>query len=300
MELISQRNHIIITLLTMAFWAGTVFPLAPSASQYILRLSYSTLLGGDFSTSKAIAVDPQGNAYILGETDSLPFPGSTRIVRASKDHEPGNTFVTKLDAQGRLVYSTVLTGNYLCSAIAVDHSGNVYIAGKNRSRVAGEDLLATPKAFQQSGHGGKQPFIIKLNPTGDGLVYATYLGGSGDDYITDIVVDLSGYAYVTGRSNSSDFPTTPGAYRAAAGTDTKPFSNYFVSKIDQDGSALIYSTCLGGTEDDDLLRGVPIWPSKLAVDSAGNVYVGSSVQYEHYYFDPAKGRSAIVSRGIGA
>lgn len=290
---------ILFSLLLIFFCAGAVSPQARSASQTTFNgLGYSTLLGGDFSEGHAVAVDARGNAYILGETDSPPLPGTTKLVKASPDGTPGNVFITKLDGQGRLVYSTLLTGQYFCRAIAVDHSGSVYVAGKNRAVAAasGDNLLATPKAFQESSGGGNRPFIIKLNPAGDALVYATYLGGSSDDYITDIVADESGSAYVTGIGNSPDFPTTPGAFRRAAGTNTRLFSNYFVSKLNHDGSALVYSTCLGGTEYNDPLPSLPTWPNKLAVDPQGNVYVGGCVQYEHYYFDPAKGRSATVSQ----
>jgi hypothetical protein len=261
-----------------------------------LRLGYSTLLGGDFSTSNAITVDSQGNTYVLGDTDSLPFLKHTRIVRTSRSGVPGSTFVTKLNRRGDLVYSTVLTGRYFGSGIAVDQEDNVYISGNTGSGGDDGDLVATPGAFQKSRRGGNEAIVIKLNRAGNGIVYATYFGGGGDDYITDIAVDPSGNAYVTGQTNSFDFPTTPSAYRAAAGSDAKRFSNYFVSKLGPDGSRLMFSTCFGGTEYDDNLRGFPTRPSKLAVDPAGNVYIGGSIQYEHYYFDPARGRSAIVSK----
>lgn len=291
-------RSIVVILLTSAFPTGTGFSLDWLAIQNssALKLGYSTLLGGDFSTSNAITVDSQGNTYVLGDTDSLPFPEHTRIVRTSRSGVPGSTFVTKLDRRGGLVYSTVLTGRYFGSGIAVDHDDNVYISGNIWSGGADGDLVATPGAFQKFKRGGNEAIIIKLNRAGNGIVYATYLGGGGDDYITDIAVDPSGNAYVTGQTNSFDFPTTPSAYRAAAGSDTKRFSNYFVSKLGSEGSRLLFSTCFGGTEYDDNLRGFPTWPSKLAVDPAGNVYIGGSIQYERYYFDPARGRSAIVSK----
>ena len=140
-----------VILLVLSLPAATLLAVSRSVNdKSSVSLSYSTLLGGDFSQATRMAVDNQGNAYILGETNSLPFPGITRVVKASGSSAPGNIFVTKLDPGGRLVYSTLLTGNYICHGIAVDHSGNVYIAGRNSNvgRTAEYSLVATPGAFQ--------------------------------------------------------------------------------------------------------------------------------------------------------
>ena len=98
---------IIFSLLIISYCAGATFPQAMSASRTAFTgLRYSTLLGGDFSEGHAVAVDARGNAYILGETNSPPLPGITKMVKVSPDGTPGNTFITKLDGQGRLVYAT--------------------------------------------------------------------------------------------------------------------------------------------------------------------------------------------------
>src|SRR5438876_7867478 len=156
-----------------------------------------------------------------------------------------------------LFYSTYLGGSARDSGrgIAVDAAGNAYVTGG-----ASPDFPTTPGAFQPSSPGGA--FVTKLNPTGSGLVYSTFLGSSGEG--EGIAVDAAGNAYVTGVTDSTDFPTTPGAFQTALGGD----QDGFVTKLNPTGSALLYSTYLGGSAADRGLR--------LAVDVAGNAYVTGS------------------------
>ena len=125
------------------------------------------------------------------------------------------------------------------------------------------DFPTTTGAFQTTyGGGNGDAFVTKLNPTGTALVYSTYLGGTGNDYGYGIAVDTAGNAYVTGYTASTDFPTTPGAFQTTYGGGN---DDAFVTKLNPTGTALVYSTYLGGT-DSDIGNGI-------AVDTAGNAYV---------------------------
>ena len=171
-----------------------------------------------------------------------------------------------------VIYSTYLGGSageegY---AIAADNSGNAYVTGETGST----DFPTTPGAFQKicsdcSTVGSA--FVTKLNASGSALVYSTYLGGSGGasygDFGSGIAVDSSGNAYVTGETNSTDFPTTPGAFQTVCngGSGCATYSDAFVTKLNSTGSALVYSTYLGGNSYDR--------PFGIAVDSSGNAYV---------------------------
>jgi len=162
-----------------------------------------------------------------------------------------------------LSYSTFIGA---AGSIAVDADGNAYVAGGTGSST----LPTTAGAFQPTGNGGVDVFVAKLDPTGSSLVYSTYLGGSGRDSNGGITVDASGNAYVTGATNSTDFPTTADAFQPIFGggsTFQADFraSDAFVTKLNATGSALIYSTYLGGFDDDGA--------SGIAVDTAGNAYV---------------------------
>ncbi|MGH8635586.1 MAG: SBBP repeat-containing protein [Burkholderiales bacterium] len=154
-----------------------------------------------------------------------------------------------------LSYSTFLGGSDFDGAggIAVDAEGNAFVAGSTRSF----DFPTTAGAFQPTGGGGV--FVTKLGPTGSSLVYSTYLLGGSDLFGLGIAVDADGSAYVTG-SAGPNFPTTPGAFQPTSGG-----GDAFVAKLNPTGSALIYSTYLGGAGSDG--------GSGIAVDPAGNAYV---------------------------
>ena len=168
--------------------------------------------------------------------------------------------MAKLNPTGTaLVYSTYLGGTSADqgNGIAVDTAGDAYVTGLTYST----DFPTTAGAYQTSPGGGADAFVTKLNPTGTALVYSTYLGGMSDDYGAGIAVDTAGNAYVTGCTESTDFPTTPGAYQTSHGGG----ADAFVTKLNPTGTALVYSTYLGGTNDD---RG-----NGIAVDTAGDAYV---------------------------
>ncbi|GIV30602.1 MAG: hypothetical protein KatS3mg028_1668 [Bacteroidia bacterium] len=168
-----------------------------------------------------------------------------------------------------LIYSTYIggsSGDYGYD-IAVDGSGNAYVTGYTVST----NYDITAGAFQTTNGGGSDVFVTKLNSTGTALVYSTYLGGSGDDYGYDIAIDGSGNAYVTGRTCSTDYDITRGAFQTTNGGS----ADVFVTKLNSTGTALLYSTYLGGSGD-DLGNGI-------AVDGSGNAYVTgwtSSTNYD--------------------
>jgi hypothetical protein len=140
-----------------------------------------------------------------------------------------------------LVYSTYLGGSVDDRGydIAVDASGNAYVMGNTTST----NFPTTPGAFRRTSGGSSDAFVAKLNPTGDTLVYSTYLGGSSLEDGNGIAVDSFGNAYVTGETYSDDFPTTPGAFQTTYGNDTDAFA----TELNPTGSALVYSTYLGGS-----------------------------------------------------
>ncbi|HKS95644.1 MAG TPA: SBBP repeat-containing protein [Terriglobia bacterium] len=230
-------------------------------------LIYSTYLGGSADDlAAAIAVDAAGNAYVTGSTDSLDFP----TLNALQSSSAGGTdaFVTKLDPSGALSYSTYLGGAFtdVGQGIAVDSSGSVYLTGSTLSVD-----FPTQSALQPANGGGYDAFVTKLSPDGRSLVYSTYLGGSADEnnpFLSNlntagIAVDSAGNAYVAGYTPSNDFPT-----RNAIQMSNHGFINAFVSKLNASGSALVYSTYLGGHAND--------FGHAIAVDSAGNAYVTGS------------------------
>jgi hypothetical protein len=217
-------------------------------------LSYSSYLGGaGYDAGYAIAVDGSGNAYITGTTGSVSF-SPTSGLSASRD-----AFVTKFSSNGSIVYTTILSSSADDSgqAIAVDTTGNVYVAGST----GGNDFPATQGVWQPVSGGGEDGFAAKLNPSGR-LVYASYIGGAGNDYATGIAIDQPGNAYISGYTSSTDFPTTPGAPQPTYGGGP---SDAFIVKLNPTGSAATFATLLGGSGLDQA--------QSIALDPAGNVCI---------------------------
>jgi hypothetical protein len=245
-------------------------------------LSYSTYLGGEAGV--AIAVDSDGNAYVTGYAGSTGFPTTSGAFQGTSSGG-FDAFVARLNPAGSaLVYSTYLggSGDDGGGSIAVDASGNAYVTGSTSST----DFPTAAGAFQTTCAGGfssscGDAFVTKLNPDGSGLIYSTYLGGSSFDGGTGIAVDSSGSAYVTGSTNSSNFPTALGAFQASFGGGPidpiyGPPNDAFLTKLDPAGSALIYSTYLGGDGKENDLGG------EIAVDSGGNAYVVGSTNSTNF------------------
>ena len=228
-------------------------------------LVYATYLGGGESDYGGdIAVDAAGNAYVTGTTwDSFPTTAGAYDTTANG---PFEAFVAKLDPTGgSLVYSTYLGGggSDYGDCIAVDAAGNAFVAGWTSST----DFPVTGGAFDSTHNGSAgsgDAYVAKLDPTGSSLNYATYLGGNKSEGAYDLAVDGAGNVYLTGHTESTNFPTTPDA---VAVTLAGP-SDAFVAKLNPAGSALVYSTYLGGNNDE--------YPLGIATDRGGNVYVSGN------------------------
>lgn len=226
-------------------------------------LIYSTFLGGSGNDSgTGIAVDSSGNAYVVGYTSSSNFPTLNAYQTSNKGTQ--NAFVAKLSSSGSLVYGTYLGGggSDAAAAVAVDSAGDAYLTGGTTSA-----NFPTASPVQAANGGNQDAFITKLNPSGNALVYSTYLGGSGGasgspEQGTAIAVDATGAAYIAGVTNSTNFPVTSGVLQPAydgGGSDA------FVTKLAPAGTSLVYATYLGGSGFD--------YASGIAVDSLGNAYI---------------------------
>jgi hypothetical protein len=227
-------------------------------------LSYSTFLGGGgHEEGSGIAVDRRGSAYVAGTTTSIDFPTTRGAFDRKYSGGFSDVFVTKLNRRGRaLVYSTYLGGAGEDSglALALDPAGNAYITGATESA----DFPTTGRAFDRTYNGGVDgdAFVTKLDASGSALGYSTYLGSTGGwgDWGYGIV-QSEGNAYVTGLTRAADFPTTPGAFDRTYGGG---YGDVFVTKMSEDGSALVYSTFLGAESDEAGLA--------IAVDRAGSAF----------------------------
>jgi Beta-propeller repeat len=249
--------------------------------------------GGDLRLARPLAYQPAAGqgATAAEDSDSEPATHKAEWVGAQFVPYGNDQFgirVARYDRSKPLIIDPVLTySTYLggsgydaASAIAVDSSGNAYVTGQTDSL----DFPAAGGAQNSIGGGACgssldahtcfDAFVTKLAPSGASVIYSTYLGGSGDDRGTGIGLDTTGNAYVTGITNSADFPVANAIQPNLAGgvcgssTDPEPCFDAFVTKLDPTGSAVVYSTYLGGTGQ-DLAAGI-------AVDSAGEATIAGS------------------------
>ncbi|MBL8295564.1 MAG: SBBP repeat-containing protein [Bryobacterales bacterium] len=240
-------------------------------------LVYSTYLGGNATDAcLGIAVDTAGSAYLAGWTRSTNFPTSGNAPQAT-NRGRSDVFIAKLNPAGTaLVWSTLLGGTKSeePTGIAVDAQGAAYVTGHTSSNLG---FPVTASAYQRTyGGSAAQPilpfgdaFVAKLNPDGGAFAYVTYLGGNRDDVAGAIAVDAQGNAYVVGSTLSTNFPVTAQAvgptFRGGVQNTIFPGGDGFVTKLNATGSALVYSTYLGGSQDD--------WASAVTVDAGGNAWV---------------------------
>ena len=216
--------------------------------------------------------------YITGTTSSPDFPTTTGVGQTALNG-PSDAFVSKLNPTGTgLVYSTYFggSGSEAGNGITVDASGSAYVAGATNSI----DLPMVGGSFQTAyGGGNSDAFIAKLSPDATSRVYASYLGGGDADSAASVAIDAAGQAFVTGTTLSTNFPTVAALQSSLTGA-----RNAFVSKVSADGSAMAFSTYLGGTGADQGYA--------LALDGAGNVYVtGSTTSRDFPTVAPAQSAS---------
>jgi beta-propeller repeat-containing protein/beta-propeller uncharacterized protein DUF5122 len=276
---IDEAGHAYVTGLTGSF----DFPTTPGAFDRVYNggerdvfmtklspdgsnLDYSTFLGGrGWDEPADIAIDPAGRAYVTGTTPSTDFPTTPGAFDRTLGGEV-DAFVTGFSPQGSsLVYSTLLGGSGYDPAfgIGVDSAGHAFVSGDTTS----PDFPTTPGAYDPTFNGEADAYVSKLTPDGSALVYSTFVGGRDGDAGFGSALDAAGEAFVTGLTTSGDFPTTPGAFD----TTYNGANDAFVAKLNADGSALVYSTFLGGaraaryaTEDDGY---------DIAVDAKGRACV---------------------------
>ncbi|HEU5239565.1 MAG TPA: SBBP repeat-containing protein, partial [Pyrinomonadaceae bacterium] len=248
------RNH------EIAFEIGDYDPSLPLIIDPTLVYS-SYLGGGSDDAGSSIALDNNGNLFVTGVTSSTNFP--THGPAYPNNKGLSDIFVTKIDgATGNIIYSTYVGGSGMDRAdgLAVDINGNAYVVG--RVGDTSTDFPTTAGALAATYRGGDfDGVVFKLNAAGDGLVYSTFLGGEDNDSAEGIAVDQSGNAYITGGTRSNGFPTTASGFQSFRAGDT----DAFLTKMNPAGSAVIYSTMLGGSATD---RG-----SGVVVDTNGDAYI---------------------------
>jgi beta-propeller repeat-containing protein/ASPM-SPD-2-Hydin domain-containing protein/HYDIN/CFA65/VesB family protein len=253
-------------------------------------LVYSTYLGGsDADFGQGIALDSSGNAYLTGATRSTNFPvaspfqiglnGSSDAFVCKLNFVPGTGTGTGLT----LVYSTYLGGSGGDSGqgIAVDSSGDAYVTGFTSST-----NFPTQSAFQSANGGGTDAFVSEFTPDGSSLLFSTYLGGSAEDRAFGIALDSVGGIYLTGDTQSLNFPVTSGAFQTLynGGGDA------FVAKISSGGTGITYATFLGGTESDQ--------GTAIAVDGAGEAAVTGITESSNFpLVDPFQKIPGITGAG---
>ncbi|HEX8190250.1 MAG TPA: SBBP repeat-containing protein [Pyrinomonadaceae bacterium] len=272
----------------VGFRVGAYDPARPLVIDPVLV--YATY----FFNAAEMAVDPAGAVYVVGTADGfngeLPAtPGAFRTTRSGFT----DAFVAKLDPTGSsLSYLTYLGGTGLVgidglndygSGVAVDAAGNAYVTGITETT----DFPVTPGAFQPASGGAYDGFVAKLNASGSALVYSSYLGGASTESGRSVALDAAGAAYVTGGTNSTDFPVKNALQPAKKGAE-----DVFLTKVAPDGRALEYSTYLGGTEYESG------YDARVAVDASGAAYLAASTSSRDFPVTPgAFQRAPKVSAG---
>lgn len=241
--------------------------LGGSKTAFVLKLNsagnallFSTYLGGTtYDLGTAIALDSSNNAWVAGDTQSANFP--LYLPLQSSFGGQTDIFLSKLTAEGALAFSTLWGGSGVehAGGVALDPAGNIYVAGGTYST-----NLPVVAPLQPANAGNQDAFVMKINSSATAIIYATYLGGSGtvtSELANGVAADASGNAYVTGVTNSSNFPVTAGAVQ----TNFGGVQDAFVTKFNPTGSALVYSSYLGGSDFD--------WGNAIGLDTAGNAYI---------------------------
>jgi len=245
--------------------------LSPAGDQFL----FSTYLGGSGREfGKGVTLDASGNPILVGSTESTDFP--LQMPLQSQINGPGpvtglNGFITKISSTGdKILYSSYFGGGAQTSInlVRLDASGGIYLLGEVTS-----NGLQVKNPIQSTFAGGQGNLLIaKLTPSGDSIVYATYLGGSTFDFVGDLAVDRDGTAYITGTTYSPDFPTK-NSMQPFVGSTHSFKSDAFIVKISPSGS-LVYSTIVGGNGADG--------GTGIAIDTRGAVHVSGATNSDDF------------------
>ncbi|MFZ0774802.1 MAG: SBBP repeat-containing protein [Candidatus Sulfotelmatobacter sp.] len=295
------------TLFTTFNNGGTLNP--PADDGFVVEInstgtapfSFATYLGGKFGDQiNGIAIDSTNNVYVAGETSSDNFPttsgayqtkcGSDGACNANSSTSYYDAFVTKLAPGGAsLVYSTYVGGSSddYAFAVALDSSGDAYITGStsndDTTTTPAVPYPTTPGAFSTTynASASSNAFVTELNPKGSALVYSTFLGGSVEDFGGGIAVDSFNDAYVTGMTQSANFPITSNAFQSQLnGNGSTTASDAFVTQVLEGGSKLGFSSFLGGTGDENANASGSV--GTIALDSSNNIWVGGSTNSTNF------------------
>lgn len=246
---------------------------------------FSTLIGGGSDDQAfGIAVDANGNSYITGQTVSDSYPQVSPSVQHSR-HGGLDAFVTAVSPDGSsLIFSTFAGGGSddYGNGVAVDPSGNVVVVGTTSS----DDFPTTSNAYKRGYAGGASDgFVLSYTPDGQTLLYSTFIGSHGTDDANSVAIDAAGNVYIAGDTDSDQYPVTGDATQHSRG-------GYFdatLSVLTHDGSNLLFSTFLGGSQGDESAYGV-------AVDTFGNAYLTGFTSSPDF---PATPGAAQTSPGGG-
>lgn len=249
--------------------------ISPAGNLFV----FSTYLGGARDDSAAgLHLAADGTIYVAGSTVSDDIPTTRNAYQRNRRSlaDRLNGFVMRLNATGSALQWASYFGadDDEITAMAVDTRGAVYLTGQTRST----NFPATANAFQTAGF--QRAFVAKLSADGQDLAYATYLGGTrsrgglNDDFARAIAVDAAGNAYVAGNTTSTDFPTTVSAYQRQFLPQEFDATTAFITKLNPEGSGLIWSTYLGGRVLDELRA--------MAVNARGEVFVSGVTKSETF------------------
>jgi len=273
---VDAAGHMYVAGVMLPFGGGGpdifVAKVDPSGS----LLLYTAILGGsgaEFALGLAVGAD--GSAYVAGKTDSVNIPTTPGVVQPFYGGGASDAFVAQLDPSGSaLTYASYLggTGADWANGLSVDSTGRATLAGATASP---DFPIMLP--LQGSLAGGFDAFVATLSPGGSSLVYSTYFGGSFDDRAYGIALGSDGSAYVTGETQSFNFPVSPTAFQPGFGG----FLDAFVTKLAPDGQSLAYSTYLGGSFEDA--------GTAIAVNAAGEAHVtGWASSFDFPLVNPAQ------------
>ena len=260
----------------VGFWLGSYDRSTAVVIDPVLRYaSYLTGGGDEDDGGTGIAVDSSNRAVVAGWTCSGSFPGEN----GPPIPECVSAFVTKLDFTGsKMIFTAFVAGSVFFDNVplALDAADNIYIAGSTNGNTFGDDTFKpTPGAFQGAFGGKTDAWVAKLNSSGTKLIYATFLGGSGDERAGGIAVDSTGNAYVTGSTTSKNFPVTAGVFqRECKLKNDGSCASAFVTKLNADGSRALYSSYLGGHGSQS--------GQGIALNSSGNAFVAGQTDAKDF------------------